>query len=444
MFNMLFLNMVKNTMPAQESLSLGGKTHEFMDVFVALAENLDTQGVHQKELIVDVQKTPIDEIDTEVEQEESSLVALPEDVEIDKMSSSCEVVFPKELAAAESYPNEVPPIEELRHLTKALPNMTSKMIDTNVETPPFKGVIPVGLESDVQAVGKQDPNVSVALQNAQKPTHLVPQFVPQQEVMLDEDFQQKQIKNPYLESKITLTETNIPIASLSKKDVPLSSFRSIGLFDKIEKRSAQMHLPMTESLVSEKALPNAPQFTKDFSTQPMKPDVFTMGDATELGGLGDHTSRMAAPEKSVQIPHALQSGPVLPKQAAQQIAEMIVVSKPQEVELSLSPQELGKLRVSIAQTDQGLVVSLSAEREPTLALMRRHAEDLSNALVELGHDAPQFSFSQFSDSQTDENSMEFYDDFRNLDHQITNEESSDVTQHTRQLVLTQSGLDLRL
>jgi hypothetical protein len=94
--------------------------------------------------------------------------------------------------------------------------------------------------------------VGVALQNAQKPTHLVPQFVPQQVVMLDEDFQQQPIENPYLESKITLTETNIPIASLSKNDVPHSSFPSIGVLDKIEKRSAQMPLPMTEPLVSEK------------------------------------------------------------------------------------------------------------------------------------------------------------------------------------------------
>jgi flagellar hook-length control protein FliK len=123
---------------------------------------------------------------------------------------------------------------------------------------------------------------------------------------------------------------------------------------------------------------------------------------------------------------------------------MIVVSKPQEVELSLSPQELGKLRVTIAQTDQGMLVSLMAEREPTLALMRRNIEDLSSALIELGHEAPQFTFSQFSDGSENKHSAEFNGEVERGEPLLNQENLHDTEHTTGRMVLTQYGLDLRL
>ena len=77
-------------------------------------------------------------------------------------------------------------------------------------------------------------------------------------------------------------------------------------------------------------------------------------------------------------------------------------SRPDEaqVELTLDPVELGKLRFSMAQTGDQMQVTLSAQRPETLDLLRRHAEDLRQEFRDAGFAGSAFTFSQWRQQGT--------------------------------------------
>ena len=66
------------------------------------------------------------------------------------------------------------------------------------------------------------------------------------------------------------------------------------------------------------------------------------------------------------------------------IAEATVKAQNGTIELRLSPEELGRVRISMSHHDQGISVVLNVEREDTLHLLRRHASELATALREAG------------------------------------------------------------
>lgn len=78
------------------------------------------------------------------------------------------------------------------------------------------------------------------------------------------------------------------------------------------------------------------------------------------------------------------------------------------VEISLSPEELGRVRMSLTGTDTAMSVQILAERPETLELIRRHIELLAADLREQGFTDLSFSFSGGDPSE--ENSGAFADD----------------------------------
>lgn len=54
------------------------------------------------------------------------------------------------------------------------------------------------------------------------------------------------------------------------------------------------------------------------------------------------------------------------------------------VEISLSPEELGRVRMTMSPGDGGLTLTIVAEREETLTLLRRHMDMLGAELRDLG------------------------------------------------------------
>ncbi|MCL7465255.1 flagellar hook-length control protein FliK [Phaeovulum sp. NW3] len=83
-------------------------------------------------------------------------------------------------------------------------------------------------------------------------------------------------------------------------------------------------------------------------------------------------------------------------EVAQSIGRQMTVALAQpvegSVELSLAPEELGKVRMTLHTTDVGITVSVHAERSETLDLMRRHIEQLARDFRELGYAAITFDF----------------------------------------------------
>jgi hypothetical protein len=81
-----------------------------------------------------------------------------------------------------------------------------------------------------------------------------------------------------------------------------------------------------------------------------------------------------------------------PPPVARQIAEAFAAFPDRAVEITLSPEELGRVRMVVTSHDGALVLSLAAERAETLDLMRRNIDQLAADLRDLGFDSFRFNF----------------------------------------------------
>ncbi|SFS87203.1 hook-length control protein FliK [Sulfitobacter marinus] len=102
----------------------------------------------------------------------------------------------------------------------------------------------------------------------------------------------------------------------------------------------------------------------------------------------------------------------IPQHIPPQLAEVIHTSGSKTVDVALSPEELGRVRLSISQAEAGLIVNVQAERPETLDMLRRNIDQLDQELKLLGYADPGFSFShegdgtpQQSDIIANENSL---------------------------------------
>ena len=87
----------------------------------------------------------------------------------------------------------------------------------------------------------------------------------------------------------------------------------------------------------------------------------------------------------------------LPAGLVHQLAVNISHRPGQSVEVTLTPEELGKVRMSLSAQDGVLTLALTAERSDTLDMLRRHIDQLAQDFRDLGFDRLNFSFT--SDQQ---------------------------------------------
>ncbi|PTV95207.1 flagellar hook-length control protein FliK [Rhodobacter aestuarii] len=88
-----------------------------------------------------------------------------------------------------------------------------------------------------------------------------------------------------------------------------------------------------------------------------------------------------------------------PQHIAQQLAQAMPSSPDQPVEVSLSPEELGKVRMTLHSHDGSITVSVQAERPETLDLMRRNIDSLARDFREMGYSNISFDFGQQADQR---------------------------------------------
>ncbi len=86
--------------------------------------------------------------------------------------------------------------------------------------------------------------------------------------------------------------------------------------------------------------------------------------------------------------------PALARHIAAQISQAAQPLPDRPVNITLNPEELGRVRLEFIPDKNGMVVSITAERPETLELMRRHIETLAQDLRNLGHRDVSFSFNQ--------------------------------------------------
>ncbi len=99
-----------------------------------------------------------------------------------------------------------------------------------------------------------------------------------------------------------------------------------------------------------------------------------------------------------QGPHAL--GSAAPGQSAASapgLAQQLALAMPDTVdrpiEITLTPEELGKVRMTLHSTEGSISVSVQAERPETLDLMRRNIDSLARDFRDMGYSQISFDFS---------------------------------------------------
>ncbi len=85
--------------------------------------------------------------------------------------------------------------------------------------------------------------------------------------------------------------------------------------------------------------------------------------------------------------------PEIPRLVASQMADALVTAQNNRIEITLNPEELGRVRMVLSPADTGVSILIAAERPETLDMMRRHLGQLSDEFRNLGYEDISFEFS---------------------------------------------------
>lgn len=135
----------------------------------------------------------------------------------------------------------------------------------------------------------------------------------------------------------------------------------------------------------------------------------------------------------------------LPRHVAHQMAMALQQPRDHPIELRLNPEELGRVRLMMAQGDGTITVSIQAERGETLDLMRRHIALLENEFREIGYANIQFSFGTPDQAPQDPETGPGADDTRPMaSGQTEPDETPALSTAASAPRSVSDGLDLRL
>ncbi|MDO6591418.1 hypothetical protein DS901_09920 [Loktanella sp. D2R18] len=125
------------------------------------------------------------------------------------------------------------------------------------------------------------------------------------------------------------------------------------------------------------------------------------------------------------------------RHVASQIAVAVTERSGRPTEISLNPEELGRVRMTMSVIDTAITLTISAERQETADLLRKHIETLSQEFRELGYNDISFSFGQRENaSQSHQSATEgAYDQADEADEVLIQQEIQ---------IVSISGLDIKL
>jgi hypothetical protein len=119
-----------------------------------------------------------------------------------------------------------------------------------------------------------------------------------------------------------------------------------------------------------------------------------VGAATERAVMESAPIQVATTATPLPPAETATTPPALPKAVAQQLAEASIRAVDRPVDLRLNPEELGNVRISMIMSDGSITLTVQAERNETLDLLRRHSDLLAQELRQLGYGSINFSFGQ--------------------------------------------------
>ena len=143
-------------------------------------------------------------------------------------------------------------------------------------------------------------------------------------------------------------------------------------------------------------------------------------------------------------PDPLPPLPDLPRHLARQIANALMAGPERVAELTLSPAELGKVRISLVTGETGVIVTILADRHETLELMRRHADLLAQDFSDIGFGSAEFQFGQNLAGQTQRDEQSARTDGLKDPDILQSEGASEAMQNVSRAVIDLDHLDIRL
>lgn len=145
---------------------------------------------------------------------------------------------------------------------------------------------------------------------------------------------------------------------------------------------------------------------------------------------------------SLQHPQSLPPTAPIAQYVARQIAEALQTMPNRPVEISLNPEELGRVRLALSSSEAGIVVNVLAERQETVDLLRRHISHLESAFQDIGYNDIAFSFSG-GGQQQEETDGEAHSSAGSKGS-VTSDESVVATAQIALNASLEAGLDIRL
>ncbi|MEG3660767.1 flagellar hook-length control protein FliK [Celeribacter halophilus] len=139
----------------------------------------------------------------------------------------------------------------------------------------------------------------------------------------------------------------------------------------------------------------------------------------------------------------------LPTRIAMQIADVARQLPDRPVEITLTPEELGKVRLSFHLSENGAMnVVVSAERTDTLELLRRNIDSLASEFQDLGYSESGFSFESFNQDSQNHEQREKPSEFQGPRWETvtdnTDERRAITTEPVRLSLGSGAGVDIRL
>ncbi|WP_375688091.1 flagellar hook-length control protein FliK [Pseudooceanicola sp. LIPI14-2-Ac024] len=120
------------------------------------------------------------------------------------------------------------------------------------------------------------------------------------------------------------------------------------------------------------------------------PSVAT--DDTGLRPVVEATPPPPSQPASVPLPRGGSSAPSPPIPVADQVVAQVQQHRAGTIEITLEPEELGRLHLTIRPRDDGVALVVQADRPETLDLVRRHGAELGRALQQAGYASVDLSF----------------------------------------------------
>ena len=117
-------------------------------------------------------------------------------------------------------------------------------------------------------------------------------------------------------------------------------------------------------------------------------------EARAIDALSPASESRATEAARPQVARADVPRPELARHVSQQIIDSVQRTREGTFEISLSPEELGRVRMTLTPTETGLHLNLSSERPETLDLLKRHIANLQQDFAALGYGDIAFDFGQ--------------------------------------------------